>query len=181
MQMMQNDLIFSTQIPGLFLRFAKIDDVPLILKFIMELAEYEKLAHEVITDETTLRNSLFNDHPIAEVIIAEYDKKPSGFCLFFHNFSTFIGKPGLYIEDLFVRPGYRSRGIGRAILTFMARLAIERKCSRLEWWVLDWNEPAIDFYKKIGAKAMDEWTVFRLTGEALTQLANEQKYNNIQS
>jgi GNAT superfamily N-acetyltransferase len=171
--MKETDHIYRTKIPGLVLRFATIKDIPLILAFIRELAEYEKLSPEVVADENILRQSLFNNHPVAEVILAEYKARPSGFCLFFHNFSTFIGKPGLYIEDLFVRPEYRSRGIGQAILTFIARIAIDRGCGRVEWWVLDWNQRAIDFYKKIGARAMDEWTVFRLTGDSLSKLAED--------
>jgi len=146
----------------------------LILTFIRELAEYEKLAHEVVATEQRLRQSLFPDHgrPAAEVVIAEQDARPAGFALFFHNYSTFLAKPGLYLEDLFVRPEYRGRGIGRGLLSYLAKLGRERGCGRLEWWVLDWNEPAIEFYRRIGARALDEWTVYRLTGPALAALAN---------
>lgn len=152
-------------------REAAGDDVPLILSFIRELAEYEKLSHEVVATEESLRETLFGERRYAEVLIAEQDEAQAGFALFFHNYSTFLGKPGIYLEDLYVRPEFRGDGIGRALLARLARLAVERDCGRLEWWVLDWNEPSIGFYKKIGAVPMDEWTVYRLTGEALEELA----------
>lgn len=148
-------------------------DVPLILRFIRELAEYERLAHEVVATEEGLRGTLFGARPFAEVVIAEEEGEPAGFALFFHNYSTFLGRPGLYLEDLYVRPEMRGAGIGRALLAHLARLAVERGCGRLEWWVLDWNEPAIRFYRSLGAQPMDDWTVFRVTGDALTQLAAE--------
>ncbi len=146
-------------------------DVGLVLTFIRRLAEYERLAHEVVATEEGLRRWLFGPRAYAEVVIAEWDGAPAGFALFFHNFSTFLGRPGLYLEDLFVDPAHRGAGIGRALLAHLARLAVERECGRLEWWVLDWNEPAIRFYRSLGAVPMDEWTVFRVTGEALTRLA----------
>jgi GNAT superfamily N-acetyltransferase len=164
---------FLTKIPGLTIRFAIETDVSQILHLIRKLAEYEKLADEVVTNTNTLKNSLFGSRKTAEVIIAELHKMPVGFALFFHNFSTFLGKPGLYIEDLFVNDDQRGKGIGTELLSFLARLAIERDCGRLEWWVLDWNESAIGFYKRLGAVAMDAWTVFRLSGQSLDRLANE--------
>ena len=153
------------------IELARVEDVPLILSFIKELAEYEKLLHEVTATEEILEETLFSDNSNAEVIIAHYDNQPVGFALFFHNFSTFLGKPGIYLEDLYVRPEFRGKGIGKKLLQYLAQQTIERKCGRLEWWVLDWNKPAIDFYRSIGAVAMDEWTVQRVTGDALTQLA----------
>ena len=151
---------------------AREGDVSLILSFIKELAEYERLSHEVVATEEMLRASLFGERPLAEVVIAyDADDRAVGFALFFHNFSTFLGRPGIYLEDLYVQPHARGKGFGRALLSFLARLAKERHCGRLEWAVLDWNEPAINFYKKLGAVPMDEWTVFRATGEALDKLA----------
>jgi GNAT superfamily N-acetyltransferase len=159
---------------GLVIRPATGADAPLILTLIKELAEYERLSHEVTADEETLRRNLFGEGSRgAEAVIAEHDGEPAGFALFFHNFSTFLGRPGLYLEDLFVRPGYRGSGVGRSLLAHLARLAVERGCGRLEWWVLDWNEPAIGFYKRLGAEAMEDWTVYRVTGEALDRLAAE--------
>ncbi len=155
------------------IKFASVDDVPLILSFIKQLAEYEKLLHEVVATEDILKETLFGAKSHAEVIIAYLDQKPVGFALFFHNFSTFLGRPGIYLEDLFVDPSVRGMGIGQKLLSFLAKLAKERKCGRLEWWVLDWNETAINFYKRIGAIPMDEWTVFRVTGQALDDLASD--------
>ena len=146
-------------------------DLPLIAQFIRDLADYEKLAHEVRFDEAVLGDRLFGPRPYAEVLIGEIDGVAQGFALFFHNFSTFEGKPGVYLEDLFVRPEARGSGLGKALLKQLAALAVERDCARLEWWVLDWNEPAIQFYKKLGAKPMDEWTTFRVDGDALQELA----------
>ena len=154
------------------IRRARPDDAPIILELIKGLAEYEKLAHEVVATEDRLRETLFGDHPFAEVIIGEEDGTPAGFALFFHNYSTFLGKPGIYLEDLFVKPKYRGKGYGKALLIHLAKLAVERNCGRLEWSVLDWNEPAIGFYKSIGAVPLDEWTVFRLTGNALNELGS---------
>jgi GNAT superfamily N-acetyltransferase len=153
------------------LRVATRDDIPLIAKFIRALAEYEKLLDEVRLDEGVLAEKLFGPRPYAEVLIGEIDGQPQGFALFFHNFSTFEGRPGIYLEDLFVTPEARGSGLGTALLAELARLAVERDCARLEWSVLDWNEPSIGFYKALGAKPMDEWTVFRLDGIALTNLA----------
>lgn len=158
--------------PETTIREASEEDVELILSFIRELAEYERLSHEVVTTGEDLRSSLFGGRPFAEVLIAERDETPAGFALFFHNFSTFLGKPGIYLEDLYVRPEFRGDGIGKQLLVRLARLAKERGCERLEWWVLDWNEPSIGFYKKLGAVPMDDWTVYRLTGGALDELAS---------
>ena len=165
--------VTGTQIPGFTIRFASERDVPLILQFIRGLAEYERLTHEVTATEELLRETLFGARRVAEVIIGEYEGEPVGFALFFHNFSTFLGRPGIYLEDLFVRPEMRGRGFGRMLLTYLAKLARERNCGRLEWSVLDWNEPAIDFYKRLGAVAMEDWTVYRLSGEALDRQARE--------
>jgi len=157
----------------LSIRFAQSGDLPLIAELIRALAEYEKLAHEVRFDEAVLAQKLFGPRPYAEVLIGEIDGVPQGFALFFHNFSTFEGKPGVYLEDLFVRPEARGSGLGKALLARLAALALERDCARLEWSVLDWNEPAIGFYKGLGAKMMDEWTVMRVDGPALAQLGAE--------
>jgi GNAT superfamily N-acetyltransferase len=154
------------------IRPASEADAPLILSFIKELAEYEQLLDQVVATEETIREQLFGARPVAEVIIGHLDDAPAGFALFFHNFSTFLGKPGIYLEDLYVRPEFRGRGIGRALLAHLALVARERGCGRLEWAVLDWNEDAIRFYKSLGAVAMSEWTVFRVTGEALDSLAD---------
>jgi len=146
-------------------------DVPLILELIRGLAEYERLADQCIATEARLREALFGAQPAAEVLLAYADDQPAGFALFFHNFSTFLGRRGLYLEDLFVTPEFRRLGIGRRLLTELARIAVERGCGRFEWSVLDWNAPAIEFYKRLGAKPLDEWTIFRVTGGALTELA----------
>ena len=145
--------------------------MPLVLAFIRELAEYERMAEEVVATEELLGAALFGERPVAEAAIAELDGGPVGFALFFHNFSTFLARPGIYLEDLYVRPAARGRGVGRALLAHLARLALERGCGRLEWAVLDWNEPAIRFYEGIGARQMTEWQIFRLSGEALARLA----------
>ncbi len=165
--------IIGTKIPGFTIRFASEADVPLILQFIKRLAEYERLAHEVVATEEMLRQTLFGGRQVAEVLIGEHRGEPVGFALFFHNFSTFLGRPGIYLEDLFVLPEMRGRGFGRVLLSHLARLARERECGRLEWSVLDWNSPAIGFYKNLGAVAMDDWTTYRLAGEALDGLAQE--------
>jgi GNAT superfamily N-acetyltransferase len=157
----------------LTIRNAVRDDLPLIAQFIRDLADYERLADEVRFDEAVLGDRLFGARPYAEVLIGEIDGSPQGFALFFHNFSTFEGKPGVYLEDLFVRPEARGSGLGKALLAALACIAVERDCARLEWWVLDWNDPAIQFYKKLGAKPMDEWTTFRVDGDALQQLAEQ--------
>lgn len=145
-------------------------DLPLIAALICELAEYEKLAQDVRFDEAQLLAHLFGKRPMAEVAIGECDGTAQGFALFFHNFSTFEGRPGIYLEDLFVRPAARGRGLGKALLAHLAALAVERGCARLEWAVLDWNAPAIGFYESLGARAMDEWTVMRVDGAALPRL-----------
>ena len=147
-------------------------DVPLILRFIRELAEYERLSHEVVATEERLRETLFGPRRAAEVVIASSGDEPVGFALYFATYSTFLARPGIYLEDLFVLPAWRGHGIGRALLTYLARLAVQRGCGRLEWAVLDWNEPAIGFYRRLGARPLDDWTTFRLTGEALTKLAS---------
>ena len=152
------------------LRFAKAEDAGLILGFIKELAEYEKLADEVVTDENSLRDSLFGEKQVAEVVIADYKGEAAGFALFFHSFSTFLGKPGIFLEDLYVRQEKRGLGIGKTLLCFLAKIAVERDCGRLEWAVLDWNEPAIGFYRKLGARTMDGWTTFRLDDDALIKV-----------
>ena len=162
----------STEIPDFEIRPASEDDVPIILSFIKELAEYERLSHEVIATEDTLRECLFGERRFAEVVIGYYGNDPVGFALFFYNFSTFLSKPGIYLEDLYVKPEFRRRGYGRALLLYLAKLAKERGCGRFEWSALDWNEPAINFYKNLGAVPMDEWTVYRVTGETLSRLAN---------
>lgn len=155
----------------LAIRSATAADLPLIAQFIRDLADYEKLAHEVRFDEATLGDRLFGARPYAEVVIGEIDGAPQGFALFFHNFSTFEGKPGIYLEDLFVRPAARGSGLGKALLAHLAKLCVERDCARLEWSVLDWNAPAIGFYRSLDAKLMDEWTVMRVDGDALTTMA----------
>ena len=146
-------------------------DVPLILTFILGLADYEKMSDQVTATEDRLRASLFGPRPTAEVVIGYAGDEPAGFALFFHNYSTFLGQPGIYLEDLFVVPAWRGSGLGRRLLAHLATLAVTRGCGRLEWSVLDWNEPAIGFYKKLGARPMDEWTIFRVTGDALNRLA----------
>ena len=145
-------------------------DLPAILQFIRDLAVYEKLEHEVTATEAILRRNLF-EKPTAECVFAEIDGHKVGIAIFFHSFSTFLGKPGIYLEDLFVKPEARGKGAGKALLKYLAKLAIERDCGRLEWAVLDWNKPSIDFYLKLGAKPMDEWTTYRMTGESLRRLA----------
>ncbi|WP_300536492.1 GNAT family N-acetyltransferase [Sphingosinicella sp.] len=156
---------------ALLIRAAVREDAPLIFRFICDLAEYEKLRHEVKGDAEGLAEQLFGPRPHTEVLIAEDDGAPLGFALFFHNFSTFEGRPGIYLEDLFVAPEARGKGAGKALLARLAALAIERDCARLEWAVLNWNTPAIDFYRSLGARPMDEWTVNRVDGEALRALA----------
>ena len=155
----------------LSIRPATAADLPLIASLIRDLADYEKLAHEVRFDEAVLGERLFGERPYAEVLIGEVDGVAQGFALFFHNFSTFEGKPGVYLEDLYVRPEARGAGLGKALLKALAQIALERDCARLEWWVLDWNAPAIGFYEKLGARPMDEWTTMRVDGAALAELA----------
>jgi GNAT superfamily N-acetyltransferase len=153
------------------IRTATVDDLPTILRFIRELAGYERLADRVVATEESLRATLFGNPRFAEVLIGEADGEPFGFALFFHNYSTFLARPGVYLEDLYVRPELRGKGYGRALLARLASIAIERNCGRVEWSVLNWNEPAIRFYKNIGALPMDQWTTFRITGDALEKLA----------
>lgn len=162
----------DTKIEEFKIRFAEEKDIPVILFFIKELASYENLSNEVSATEEILRDSLFN-RKMAEVVIGEYEGEPVGFALYFYNFSTFLGKPGIYLEDLYVKPEMRGKGLGKILLSFLAKLAVERDCGRLEWWCLDWNEPSIRFYKHLGAKAMDDFTVFRVSDDALTDLAEE--------
>ena len=157
----------------LLIRPATADDTATILGFIKDLADYEKLPGEVVADEDALRTTLFGARPAAEVLIAELAGAPVGFALFFPSYSTFLGKPGLYLEDLFVRPAARGRGVGRALMTALARIAVERDYGRFEWSVLDWNEPALRFYASLGAKPHAGWTVQRLTGEPLAELARQ--------
>jgi GNAT superfamily N-acetyltransferase len=156
---------------GIAVRPAQEDEVSVILQFIRDLAHYEHLDHECVATEESLRESLFGARPYAEVVFACLDGQPVGFALFFHNYSTFLGRPGIYLEDLYVRPEARGHGVGRRLLTWLAVTAVNRKCGRLEWSVLDWNEPSIAFYRKLGAVPMQEWTIFRVTGPALVQLA----------
>ncbi len=156
-------------------RTATREDIPTILSLIKELAEYERLSHEVVATEALLEQHLFGPHPKAEVILALLDEQPVGFALFFHNFSTFLARPGIYLEDLYVKPEAQGKGIGKELMVRVARLAVERDCGRFEWAVLDWNEPSIEFYRRLGAVPQAEWTVQRLTGDALAQLAVAQR------
>ncbi|MDH0096263.1 MULTISPECIES: GNAT family N-acetyltransferase [Pseudomonadaceae] len=157
----------------LSLRPAQPADISLILDFIQELAEYERLGDQVVADPLLMTEHLFGPRPFAEVLIGEVDGEAAGFALFFHNYSTFLGRPGIYLEDLYVRPAARGAGLGKALLSELARLAVSRGCGRLEWSVLDWNQPAIGFYESLGATAQDEWTVYRLSGTALKALADQ--------
>lgn len=156
---------------SIHIRQARREDAALILELIRELADYEKLAHEAKAEQTDLERDLFGDKPCAEVLIGEIAGQPQGFALFFGNYSTFVGRPGIYLEDLYVRPESRGAGLGKALLAHIAELAVRRNCGRLEWSVLDWNEPALKFYQALGAKAMNEWTVHRVSGDALQKLA----------
>jgi GNAT superfamily N-acetyltransferase len=165
--------LIPTRVLDFTIRLATAQDVPLIFRFIKGLAEYENLTQEVTATEELLRDTLFGSRQVAEVIIGDYRGEPVGFAIFFHNYSTFLGRPGIYLEDLFVLPEMRGRGFGKVLLTYLAKLAHERKCGRVEWSVLDWNDPSIQFYRKLGATPMDEWTMYRLTGAALTSLAAE--------
>jgi Sortase and related acyltransferases len=163
-------MVTETNIKDFTIRIASQEDTPLILQFIKDLADYEKMLELVVATEEILKEYLFTQKR-AEVIIGEYQHKPVGFALYFHNFSTFLGRSGIYLEDLYVKPEMRGKGFGKAFFGYLAALAKERNCGRLEWWCLDWNEPSIRFYKKLGAIPMEEWTVFRLTGDALDRLA----------
>ncbi|MCC5909763.1 MAG: GNAT family N-acetyltransferase [Clostridiaceae bacterium] len=163
---------FETSIQDFTIRFATEEDIPLILEFIKNLAEYEKMLHEVTATEEILRVSLFEKNQ-AEVILGEYHGEAVGFALFFHNFSTFLGKANLYLEDLFVKPEMRGKGFGKTLLAFLGKIAVERDCGRLDWWCLDWNTSSIAFYKEMGANAMDEWTVYRVEGQNLIELGDK--------
>ena len=165
-------MTIPTRSEGFTIRHAVEQDVPLILSFVEELAAYEKLSHEVKATEEDFRQYLFGEKPFAEVIIGEYHSEPAGYALFFHNFSTFTGKPGIYLEDLYVKKEERGKGFGKSLLSYLARLAVDRKCSRYEWAVLDWNKPSIDFYESFGATLMKEWIITRVTGENLLKLAS---------
>lgn len=164
----------SASAPNLTIRSARESDVPQLLDFILELAEYERLSDAVDADEARLRETLFGVRPTAEALLAELDAEAVGFALYFHNYSTFLGRKGLYLEDLYVRSAARGHGVGAALLRRLAAIALERGCGRFEWAVLDWNEPAIGFYKKLGATAMNDWTIYRLEGASLQRLAGAQ-------
>lgn len=164
---------YETSIPGFAIRHAQPEDTALVLQFIRDLAEYEKMTDEVEATEADLEHLLFGERPYAEVIFGEAQEQPVGFALFFHSVSTFVGRPGLYLEDIFIHPEARGRAYGKAMMGHLAGLAKARGCGRFEWSVLNWNTPSIGFYKGLGAQPMDEWTVYRLTGESLDQLAGE--------
>lgn len=158
--------------PAFSIRPATREDTALILSFIQALADYEKLTHEVTATEEILATTLFGEHPAAETLLAFEGDTPVGFALFFHNYSTFLGKPGIYLEDLFVKPEYRKHGYGKALLVRLAQIAVERDCGRFEWSVLDWNQSSIDFYRSLGGRPMEDWTIFRLDGEQLKALGS---------
>ena len=166
-------MLIPTRIKGFTIRQALEKDTPLILWFIKELAVYEKLENDVVATEEMIREHLFRASPKAEVIIGEYKGNPVGFALYFHNFSTFLGRPGIYLEDLYVIPEERGKGFGKSLLAYLAKLARDRDCGRLEWAVLDWNEPSIKFYESIGARLMKEWILNRMQGDELARLAEE--------
>lgn len=163
----------KTKIEGFRIQKATREDVPVILDFIRKLAEYEKLSHEVVATAESLDRHLFGEDVAAEVVIGYDHGQPVGFALYFHSFSTFLGKPGIYLEDLFVLEEHRGKGFGKALLTYLAKITVDQGYGRLEWAVLDWNEPAIEFYKSLGSRMMDEWIVNRVTGDALTELAGK--------
>jgi GNAT superfamily N-acetyltransferase len=158
---------------GLRIAPAAENDVPVILSFVQKLAEYEKLSHLVVATEENIREHVFGANPVAEVLLAYWNEEPAGFALYFRNFSTFLGQPGIYLEDLFVEPALRGKGIGKALLRGLAKIALERGYGRLDWAVLDWNAPSIEFYRSLGAASLEDWTGYRLTGEALHRLAEK--------
>lgn len=164
--------ITETKIKDFYIKKAEKEEIPLVLDFIKRLAEYEKLSHMVVATEEKLEKHLFGKHRIADVVIGYYQEVPVGFALYFYNFSTFLCKPGIYLEDIFVLEEYRGRGFGKSMLTYLASLAVEKDCGRLEWAVLNWNEPSINFYKSLGAQLMDEWIINRVSGQALRDLAD---------
>lgn len=166
-------MTIATSVPDFQIRPAAKSDCELILSLIEELAEYEKLAHEVVADVATLADSLFGDTAYARVLIGEYRGTAIGYALYFHNFSTFTGRPGIYLEDLYIQPSHRGQGFGKCLLAYLAKLAVDNNFTRVEWSVLDWNEPSIQFYRSIGAEPLNEWTVQRLDGEALTRFAGQ--------
>ena len=167
----ETELTMNDATTNLRIRPATIEDVPIILQLIRDLATYERAPNEVTATEAQLREVLFGQKPVAEVVLGFELAAPAGFAVYFHNFSTWLGRPGLYLEDLFVKPEFRDKGYGRALLEHLARIAHERGCGRMEWAVLDWNEPAIQFYDKLGAKPLEEWRIFRLTREGIARLA----------
>lgn len=164
-------MTIKTTIHGLVLRKALVEDVSLILDFIKALADYERMSDEVMATEETVRKTLFGDTPYAEVILAEFEGKAAGFALFFHNYSTFVSKPGLYLEDIFIYPEYRGKGIGKLMMQYLARLTVERDCGRFEWSCLKWNKPSLDFYDSLGAVKMNDWIILRVSGKNLFDLA----------
>jgi len=168
-------MTISTHLKEFVIRDTTVEDSELILDFIKELAEYEQLSHEVVATIETLRETLFGEKAYAEVIIGEFEGIPVGYALFFHNFSTFTGRPGIYLEDIYVNKEMRGKGFGKCLLAYIAKLAVERNCTRVDWSVLDWNEPSIQFYQSIGAIPMEAWTVQRLHGDALLSFAGECK------
>jgi len=168
-------MTISTYLKGFFIRDTTVEDSELILNFIKKLAEYEQLSHEVVATVETLRETLFGEKAYAEVVIGEFEGVPAGYALFFHNFSTFTGRPGIYLEDIYINKEMRGKGFGKCLLAYIAKLAVERNCTRVDWSVLDWNEPSIQFYRSIGAIPMEAWTVQRLHGDALLSFAGECK------
>ena len=160
-----------TKLEDFHIRKAGKEDIPLVYEFIYKLAEYERLTHEVVATIEDLEKYIFGDEKVAEVVIGYYNEEPVGFALYFYNFSTFLGKPGIYLEDLYILEEYRGKGFGKILFTYLAKLALEKDCGRLEWAVLDWNEPSIEFYKSLGANSLNEWIVNRLNGKALADLA----------
>lgn len=168
-------MTISTYLKGFVIRDTTVEDSELILNFIKKLAEYEQLSHEVVATVETLRETLFGEKAYAEVVIGEFEGVPAGYALFFHNFSTFTGRPGIYLEDIYINKEMRGKGFGKCLLAYIAKLAVERNCTRVDWSVLDWNEPSIQFYRSIGAIPMEAWTVQRLHGDALLSFAGECK------